>query len=577
MRNRLIIFCLLLLGCVRYSVAQQLLIDRGIQVNNLWCFPLFEKPNSYVYLPSEAGITKNRDSLPEFSFMQYVFERAEKDTTGSTINTADGGAILHFLINYYTPQIQVDAAQDLLRSKFDNDEIIIRGPVIFDEAHFSLVSSVLNPTTGQNESQLIGIGKTPVLENSKIALSFDITPKASQILMESFKMATPDISLVFELGFSGLTDNYKATLEVDWEEVGKSQEFSAGGTVYFVSADVELGFEELRKNGAIKLTTFGSDESMDALLNTVYDKLITIMFDPVRPSELPDEGGGLTDAISSLIGADGMLSSGNTTGFGLHVGYKLKQVKTTGKGTMQFNGRSVVHRPHFVVANIGDLYKTHGENRTIFKRVTPDSKYKQREVHILVDGDLEKEFDELVNSVTISVKKEHQNGEISLKEFNITKQTYKSDNGSFSFAYLYKNDTIIDDWLKYQYLTKWHFRGGGTYTPDWKETDYAAINVYTPFRRKKIFLDGDLEILKSKGVKAISVKIEYDFFDSKKSDRITLRPTDVLNENFFAITLPHNIDSVAYNIDWVMDDRTIRNSEGIDEFGIIFIDELPEP
>ena len=47
------------------------------------------------------------------------------------------------------------------------------------------------------------------------------------------QMRTPDISIVFDMTFTGLTEAYDADLTIDWAEVRKSQAFGAGGSVYF--------------------------------------------------------------------------------------------------------------------------------------------------------------------------------------------------------------------------------------------------------------------------------------------------------------------------------------------------------
>ena len=77
------------------------------------------------------------------------------------------------------------------------------------------------------------------------------------------QMRTPDISIVFDMTFTGLNEAYDADLTINWSEVRNSQSFGAGGSVYFVGADVELAFDELRRNNAIKLRSSGSDAAME--------------------------------------------------------------------------------------------------------------------------------------------------------------------------------------------------------------------------------------------------------------------------------------------------------------------------
>ncbi len=108
--------------------------------------------------------------------------------------------------------------------------------------------------------------------------------------------------------FSGLTEAYDADLTVDWTEVRKHQSFNTGATVYFVSADVELAFDRLRRDNAIKLRSSGTDASMEALLQTVYNKLLELMFRPVEPEKAPDATrGSVLDALDKLLDAKGAM------------------------------------------------------------------------------------------------------------------------------------------------------------------------------------------------------------------------------------------------------------------------------
>ena len=130
--------------------------------------------------------------------------------------------------------------------------------------------------------------------------------------------------------FQGLTDNYDATLTVDWAEVHKTQGFDAGGSIYYIGADVEVMFDDLHRRHAIDLKSSGGDDVMERYLDVVYARLLDLLFRPIEPEKVPaDKRGGLMDALGSLIDPkDGALSSRQTTGFGLSVGYQLKDLKT---------------------------------------------------------------------------------------------------------------------------------------------------------------------------------------------------------------------------------------------------------
>jgi hypothetical protein len=510
--------------------------------------------------------------------MRYITEKQSEEASANTVTEAGGGGILHFLILYDTPTEQIEGAQALLRKKLENEDLKIRGPLVFDKGNFALISSILNRETGKEEKTILSVGEAPVLENSSIALSFDVSPLDSKLLLESFKMDTPDISLIFDLTFSGLSDSYDATLEIDWSEVKKSKSFGAGGSIYFISANVELGFDELIKNNSIRLITTGSNTSMEALLNTVYSKLLEVMFKPIEAASVPPEQrGDMMGAISALTGPGGLLSSGNTTGFGLNASFQLKEMKIEGKSNLFFKGRSTISRHHFITFNIGDLYQIYGQDERFFRDVPIwDPAFQQREVYVGIDGDLEKEFKSMLNSVSVTLRKKHLNGKETIADILIKKKSFKDYEGKLSMRYLNQGDTIRTDWLNYEYKTSWKFKGGGGYETPWKEENSSMVNLFIPFHRRTILLDGDLRALKQKNIRAISVQISYPFFDQIKQHRITLRPSDDLSKKSFEITLPNAIEEVNYKITWIKQDASKQELNGVDSFGIIFIDEIPE-
>jgi hypothetical protein len=559
--------------------AQQLLIDRGVQVAGLWCFPLLEDSLTYLYLPSQAELAMEADSTPVFSFLRYIDVKPSeggKEETRS-VSEAGGGGILNFLILYRTPQEQIKAAQGALRARLDKKEVRLKGPVVFEKARYSLVSSILGDST-ETKYRVLTTGEAPVLEGSRMAFTFALTPQASKLLLESFKMATPDVSLQFELAFSGLTDNYDAELDVDWEDVQQSQAFSAGASVYFVSADIDLGFEKLRKNGAIKLRTNGENTQMEHLVQTVYDKLLTLMFSPLKPETVPeDQRGGMMQALGAMTGPHGPLGSRSLLGFGANVAFQLKDYQTTGKSVLTFKGRSERKLNHFIAFNIGDLYQRYGSDTRYFRDVHLwDPAFQKREIFVGVDGDIEKEFSKIINSVTIFMEKKHQNGDVTDQTLIVRKNTFQNGQVPVSAAYGNHGDTNRGDWLKYRYKTTWQFQGGASLSTDWTTSDAAMIALYTPFSRRTISIDGDLAKMAGAGVRAVAVRIDYPFFGVQRHEQRTIRPSEAKADQRFEVTLPNDVQDVDYSITWFLADGKSKSTKGKDDSGVIFIDDLSQ-
>jgi hypothetical protein len=577
MRRAAAVALLLLAGWPSTASAQSISMDQGVRAAGLWCFPLSGDPKQWVYLPSSAALATDEAGRPQFSFVRYVANEPSESAGASTITAARGGGVFHFLVRLETPDDSVQAAQQFLRRSGKDDEIALRGPIVFAEGQYALVSSVLT-REGKRERKVMTSGRAPVLEGNRLAFSFDLEAEQATLLLESLKMATPDVSIVFDMTFSGLTDAYEAKLTVDWSEVRKSEAFSAGASVYFVSADVEAVFDKLRRDNAIKLTTAGSDGTMEGLLTTVYTRLLELMFRPVQIERVPeDERGGLTDALDALVGTKGgALGGRNTTGFGAYAGYQLKDVQSSGVTVLDFNHRASVDRHSFVTFNIGDLYKRYGKNEAYFRAVNlADPTFQQREVHVGVDGALLPEFDKFINSVTVTLRKVHGNGRQTVRELVLDRAAVSRAAGDLRMVYGWDGDDDRVAWLGYDVRTRWSFKGGGSYETEWRAADAPMLDLYAPYERRVVQLTGETAALSSQGVRAVVVQIEYPFFGAPRRQQLVVKPGQSLDDARLEITLPRDQFEYEYSVVWQLTEGLRRTRRGRDGSGLVFVDELP--
>ncbi len=559
--------------------AQNIAIDRGVRVEGLWCFPLATDSTQYLYLPDQSHLSIDRQNNPQFSFVRYVSSMpADDDTSGKSIRQAKGGGILHFLLNYDTDERKVKKAQAKLQEVSGNDEVKLRGPIVFKEGRFALVSSVLNTENGTTEKKLMAIGQAPVLEGSRIALSFEVDPERSKLLLESFKMNAPDVSIIFDLSFSGLTDAYNAKLTVDWSEVQKYERLAGGANVYFVSAELEKVYEELQRKNAVKLETAGSDGNLEALVTNAYNKLTDLLFRKVESEQAnPADRGGINNLLESLFSkSGGAMSSSKLFGFGAHAAYKLKDIKTTGSSVLHFNSRVNSDRHHYITFNIGDIYKRFGNDPQYFKTISlSDPDFEQRDIYVGVDGAILPEYDKLINSITVTLRKQHTNGNMTLREVNLSRDAVK-DARQIKMSYGSVSDSDRVEWLNYEYKTQFQFKGGKNYQTNWHPQSASMINLFAPYERKTIRLEGDTEFLKSKGVRAVVVQISYPFFGETRRVETSVRPEENFQSKQFDVTLPLNEFKYQYTLKWLFRNGTEKTFSGTNDSELLFVDIIPE-
>lgn len=552
---------------VRLALSQPVLVEEFVEAEGLICFPVYGDSMVYKYLPSRGRLS-TADDLPEFSFLQYAMERSDAPATGSSITEANGGGLIHFLVLYDTPEDQVRKAERTLRRKLGRKELLLVGPVEINTGKFMLVSSLL--VDGKEQREMIGTGIAPVFQNSKVAFSFLVEPLKAKLLMESFKMATPDISITFDLEFSGLTSAYNGKLTVDWSQVQKAEYSNSSVDAIFYSSDVEKTFGSLIQNGAIKMESYGKDSIASDLLDVAYDRLLKLMFDPVQPDSIPAEKTrGMLEEIFGRRGLLGGLVGGSNV-------YKKRTVKTSGQTVVQINSRKLVPRHHLVTFNIGDLYKNFGDDKRVFRKVAiDDPTFQQREVLVNLDGTMKDEFENMISSVSVTMKKTHQNGEETIKEIFISKNVLESYKGDSKLIYLNKEDNDRTGWLNYDYSVNWQFKKDGGYSSGWITANSPIINLYAPYKYRPIDLIGDIGKLGEMGIVAVSVEITYPFFDRTKHDRITIRPGKEADDLRLEAILPLETEVVDYDVTWIFKEGRKVKQHGQDEYGVIIIDELP--
>jgi hypothetical protein len=581
-RRRLALGLWLALSFAAPAAAQQVQIDRGARVEGLWCFPSAANPKNWYYLPQTARLASDEKGDPSFSFLRYVVNRPAAEGDSKGITTADGGGIVTLMVTYDTPAELVQRADRALKRKTQDDEVVLRGPVIFKQGRYMLVSSILREKNGKKEKEqnLLGAGNAPVFEGNEVAFSFDVSPEQSKLLLESFQMSTPDISIVFDMTFTGLTDAFDAVMEVDWNEVNKNETLgggvSVGSGMIRVGAEIEKGMKELHQQNAIKITTRGASPNMEALLEKVNGKMLDLMFKKVEPEKAPQQegGGDIFDSLKSL--GQSYYEAASPSFVNVSFKYERREIKTTGKTMFHLNHQAPVDRNTMMATNIGDLYARYKSDGNRFRTVNlSDAAFQQREIHVGIDGAILPEFEKYVNSVTVTLRKIHQNGAQTMREVVLDRNTFNKESRDFRMVYGWNGDEDRAKWLEYEYRTRWSFKGGGLHETEWAKTDINMIDLYAPYKRNTVQLVGDSDELKQKGVRAIAVHVEYDFFDGRRSQDLALPTSEPIDGKEIEITLPLNVYKYDYSVTWMRKGAPPAEAKGSDDTGVIFVDEIP--
>lgn len=529
----------LALSALAVGLQAEVLLDREpVQVTNALLLRDHADEHGYHYMPLAPRVATWPDGKPKFSFIQYV--RTGKDITGG---------ILHFLCTFGLTKEELEKAEQELK-RIDKDGKII-GPVMFTSGEFHIISASAGEG-GIFSRRIVGTGKAPLLAGSEAAVSIALTEEGSTLLMESFKKPTSDISVQFVMTYQGLTPAYQALLTVDWDKVYDHKEFKASAGNFLVSAEIHKIYSELREQGAIKLEVIGEDAKMDELLDTAYNTITRMMFEakPVKPEDIGKaEASTGSNWLGKLFGQ-------------AHFGFFKKQVKLTGKYTVDLTRRKRDQREVPLTGNISGLYKQYGKEAEFFSVVDlDDPTFEERTINVILDGEDFQTFSQYLNFAGITFKKEYENADMkSITEDLIFDRTKFGQNGNkLSLKYRRKGDQT-DKWLEYEYKPIWSYVGGLEVAGDWIKTSQPVITLSPPHKYRYIEVLAEEANMNEHGIIRIAVQFRHKNFGRQLQKEVVLRKGEPLNINYVYFHEPNNLE-YEYNITWLFKDNT-RVSSG---------------
>jgi hypothetical protein len=275
------------------AAAQQILLDRPVRAGELTVFPDLNDASVYYYVSDKPRLATDANGRPQFSFLRWV-QNTRSGADQPDAREGEGGGIVHAVVELGVTQDQLRQAQQELQRVRPGARI--QGPVVYKSGRFGLVAAVADPTTGLSQ-KVLGLGKAPILDGEKAAVSILLTKQGAKILWESFNTPTPDVSFTFEMDMAGFRSPMKGVIEANFDQIYEHRAFSVGVASSYLSGEIRGAFDDLTRSGAIKVTQVGADEKIENLLNVAYQKLTDMMFAPV--------GGTGTPSLGALEGATG--------------------------------------------------------------------------------------------------------------------------------------------------------------------------------------------------------------------------------------------------------------------------------
>ncbi len=594
--------------CCQAALAQNISLDHYQKCGSLICFQSADDPSVFYYLPSKPHLSKHPDGTPEFSFLRYVEAKAEGGEGG--ITEAEGGGIVHFLVDYSVPEKELEAAQEELMEK--DAAAVLRGPVLFEEGTFALVSSFVPDEEGaQGGSKLsrsvIGMGRAPLIEGLKAAVSMHLTKEGTQILWESFKTATPDVSLLFEMTFSGMRDPVEATIIANWSKLRKQSKTDIGVEVGY--GPISLGFDyskfwdKARQSGALTVDYKGDPGLLQPLVERAYARLQELLFEPVpmtqyqtqqtqqstQESDTLGQIASIAEAVASTAAVANSMLGGAAAGVAkppatvptfmkasLKGGYRVRNVQRTGDYRLNFRQRMSEKVTTAMAGNIGNLHKRYGNNPKVFRTINiSDDVYKRREIAVILDARNSEDFERYINHVTFSLSKKHGSGRETTDEIVINRRNF-GDGKSLVVSYPWDKEPNHSKWKRYDYQIAWSFVGGSKFIQEWQVGDAPAVTLTPPYEYRQVEFIADEETFRRKNVRLATIRVWHNFFGKKVKETINLIPGRRIYSATREFAVPAGKDMIEYEITWKLNDgRKINSGRLRTDDAVVFCDELP--
>jgi hypothetical protein len=510
-------------------------LDEVIQAGRFVLYRDHADPHKYYYVPDAPRLATDRDGTPEFSFIKYA------KTDGAT-----KGGIIHFLVTWGFTSGEMSSAESSLRLK--DPEGTIAGPVPFKEGTFRVVSS----TAGEGgifNRRIAGEGKAPILPGQKAAVSIALTEEGASLLWESFKNPTSDVSVLFDLKFTGVTPAFQAKLKVDWDKVYTQQDIKlhAEGTIKVAKAEVDVRaiLEELRQKGAVQLDVVGENQNMQKMLDVVYAHLLSMMCDkvpmgsaegpkpaptkppapaakpagkpvpgkPAPPGQKPTPKPG---APGAQPGAKPETKPGQAIEakpiLGIQFGYTFKRMKLSGSYEVDMRKRLREDRDVIMSGNISGITQNYGEDVRFFTVVSlDDPTFQERSIEVILDSQDASDFKNYINSVSVLFRKPRFSGAPVTGEVKFVDEQFAKSGSRQTFKYGRLNEAAAE-WLDYEYKPKWSFYGGVTWEGEWTKTSDSVLTLSPPVARRTLEISADEDNIIKNSIKALAVQVRHRIY-----------------------------------------------------------------
>jgi len=499
----------------------------------------------YYYLPVGLRLSQRPDGVPEFLFMKYT---TEEDAAAGGVQ----GGLLHFLMEWGLTARQESELLSKLKSKLQEQKarspfglpfrkiqtnIKIMGPVDVEpltEESFQISSASLSDP---ESSTVIQSGRAPSMEGGKAVVASKMDKETAQMMATSFEETSSiaDLSVTLGYQYRVLLPAIEGSVVIDWNRVSElvdslSTEYmkkkKTSGHLWWKKTKTTYSYEELhniyskaQENKAVTVNI--TDRSLgDETSAMVLESFMSYFTNALTDREMdipPVPAGGDEDEADKPV-----TQKGNY--------YTLNQVKREkkiekGRETISLNYRRSVPKFIDITGNLRSWYNNVRDNPHCVTSVNlNDPFFQHRNISFILDMEAEEMFSEVINYVTVSVRKKRSSGNDFSDRFTMDKKYINEKGTSAIITYARGEDTNPD---AFEYKTQWSLRGGKIYPddPQWQKGSWEeAVTLASPVTYRKIEFEADIDDLKQKEITRVTSQVRYRQFGKEEEENIHISP-----------------------------------------------------
>lgn len=502
----------------------------------------------YYYLPPKNSLRlgTRSDGTPKFLFVKYT---TDKTTEAGGVQ----GGLMHLNMEWsMTPDQEAELRNKIAGDPFNGE---LMGAIDLEQADetgsFRIVSATL-ADEGLTRS-LVQSGNAPTMPGGEVAVATNLSPEGAQLFMTTVEdtNSIADLSVELDFAYKVMLPAAKGTVTFNWlkisnegETIDKSWQQKKHGrtsaskvcvfrcfklgtekTTYAVEeSDVRNSWQAAIETGAVDFK-FEAGEAADPeyvaqVQEAMFQYFLNSMMKPAEDDPLADDG-------SSTDGKKAEGEERNLPGRTRKYTYNYTRMKTAFSAktqTMDLDMRLPLRKTFQVVGNMASWYDSVKDNPSCVTSANLDDPFfKHREIRFIMDLDAKAIFEDMVNYVTVNVKKKRSGGETFDDSMTID-AAYLAENGIVATTTYARGEDRNSE--VYQYQTQWSLRGGHLFPPKprWQKGSWEGVTLAAPIERWDVEVEGDLQQMEANDIARVTVEMHYPTFGEEKYSVVALSP-----------------------------------------------------